>query len=72
MKKKYVDMEVGKKEKQEIEKLRAMYTDEELFQQLSQSIAPEIFGLDSVKKSLLLLLAGGVTKIANDNLKIRG
>ena len=45
MKKKYVDMEVGKKQKEEIEKLRAAYTDHELFQLLSQSIAPEIFGL---------------------------
>jgi DNA replicative helicase MCM subunit Mcm2 (Cdc46/Mcm family) len=29
---------------------------------MSNSIAPEIFGMGLVKKALLLLMAGGVTK----------
>jgi DNA replication licensing factor MCM7 len=40
---------------------------------MAKSIAPEIYGLEHVKKSLLLLMTGGVTKITEeDNLKIRG
>lgn len=40
---------------------------------MSKSIAPEIYGLENVKKSLLLLMTGGVTKVTKtDNLKIRG
>jgi DNA replication licensing factor MCM7 len=33
-----------------------------LFARLANSIAPEIFGLETVKKALLLLMVGGVTK----------
>jgi DNA replication licensing factor MCM7 len=40
---------------------------------MARSIAPEIYGLENVKKSLLLLMTSGVTKITQgDNLKIRG
>ena len=46
--------------------------DDEMFEKLARSIAPEIYGLTDVKKSLLLLMAGGVTKVTNDNMKIRG
>ncbi|KAF8891198.1 MCM-domain-containing protein [Infundibulicybe gibba] len=43
-----------------------------LYTKLSQSIAPEIYGHEDVKKALLLLLIGGVTKITADGMKIRG
>jgi DNA replication licensing factor MCM7 len=33
-----------------------------LFKRLAASIAPEIYGMEHVKKALLLLMAGGVTK----------
>lgn len=39
---------------------------------LARSIAPEIFGHLDVKKALLLLLIGGVTKEVGDGMKIRG
>jgi len=39
---------------------------------MSKSIAPEIFGMENVKKALLLLMVGGVTKVTEDNLRIRG
>jgi len=39
---------------------------------LARSIAPEIYGMDDVKKALLLLLVGGVTKEMQDGMKIRG
>ena len=43
-----------------------------MFNKLARSIAPEIYGLDYVKKALLLLMTGGVTKQTHDNVKIRG
>lgn len=43
-----------------------------MFAKLSRSIAPEIFGMDFVKKSLLLMMTGGVTKETHDNVRIRG
>ena len=42
------------------------------YQALSKSIAPEIFGMDDVKKALLLLMVGGVSKEMSDGMKIRG
>lgn len=39
---------------------------------LAKSIAPEIFGMDDIKKALLLLLVGGVDKEMDDGMKIRG
>lgn len=43
-----------------------------IFDQLAQSIAPEIYGHLDIKKALILLLAGGVTRNLSDGLKIRG
>jgi len=39
---------------------------------LARSIAPEIFGLEDVKKVLLLQLIGGVTRQQGDGMKTRG
>jgi DNA replication licensing factor MCM7 len=44
---------------------------EKFYDHLAYSIAPEIYGLTDVKKSLLLAMVGGVNKNAN-GLKIRG
>lgn len=43
-----------------------------LYEYLARSIAPEIFGHLDVKKALLLLLIGGVTKEMGDGMRIRG
>jgi len=43
-----------------------------LYVKLSQSIAPEIYGHEDVKKALLLQLVGGCTKVLDDGMKIRG
>ncbi|KAK9476497.1 MCM2/3/5 family-domain-containing protein [Lipomyces japonicus] len=43
-----------------------------VYEKLAKSIAPEIYGHDDVKKALLLLLIGGVTKEMGDGMKIRG
>ncbi|SPN96661.1 probable DNA replication licensing factor [Cephalotrichum gorgonifer] len=44
----------------------------QVYELLAKSIAPEIFGHIDVKKALLLLLIGGVTKEMGDGMKIRG
>lgn len=44
----------------------------QLYEFLSRSIAPEIFGHADVKKALLLQLIGGVTKEMGDGMRIRG
>jgi len=43
-----------------------------VYTKLAQSIAPEIYGHEDVKKALLLLLVGGVTRVMEDGMKIRG
>lgn len=45
--------------------------EQDFYNKLSSSIAPEIYGLDDVKKALLLLLVGGVDKNPA-GMKIRG
>ncbi|KKY24266.1 putative dna replication licensing factor cdc47 [Diplodia seriata] len=44
----------------------------QLYEYLSRSIAPEIYGHLDVKKALLLQLIGGVTKEMGDGMRIRG
>lgn len=43
-----------------------------MFSKLARSIAPELYGLENVKKALLLLMVGGITKETSDHLRIRG
>jgi len=47
-------------------------TDPNLYNNLARSIAPEIYGMEDVKKALLLLLIAGVTKEMIDGMRIRG
>ncbi|KAJ8246866.1 hypothetical protein GJAV_G00256230 [Gymnothorax javanicus] len=63
------DDELGIQELSE-EELRQI-TEEDFYEKLAGSIAPEIFGHEDVKKALLLLLVGGV-KQAPRGMKIRG
>jgi len=46
-------------------------SEDDFYEKLACSIAPEIFGHDDVKKALLLLLVGGVDK-SPKGMKIRG
>jgi len=46
-------------------------TEDDFYEKLASSIAPEIFGHEDVKKALLLLLVGGVDK-SPKGMKIRG
>lgn len=52
--------------------MRGKLEEQEIFNKLANSIAPEIYGMEDVKKSLLLLMAGGVTRETHDNMRIRG
>ena len=58
--------------KEMVEKLKSDTNNQEVYSLLSKSIAPEIHGLEDVKKALLLLLVGGVSKKMSDGMKIRG
>ena len=44
----------------------------QVYTRLASSICPEIFGMDEVKRALLLLMISGVTKEMVDGMKIRG
>lgn len=54
------------------DKIMDLYNQGDIYNKLAKSIAPEIYGQVDVKKILLLLLCGGVTKEIGDGLKIRG
>ncbi|EIW66034.1 hypothetical protein TREMEDRAFT_35470, partial [Tremella mesenterica DSM 1558] len=69
LKKQYHAMELTPEIEQAI---RDLQEDTNLYSRLASSIAPEIYGHDDVKKALLLLLVGGVTKSVGDGMKIRG
>lgn len=69
VKKQYSDMQLTPQITRQIQELQR---DPNLYSRLAQSIAPEIYGHEDVKKALLLLLVGGVTKSIRDGMKIRG
>ena len=71
-KKKYLEMSLTDKDKEDIEEVRANTPEDLLFEKLAKSVHPEIFGMEEVKKALLLLMIGGITKETHDKLRIRG
>lgn len=54
------------------ERVESLIAGGDVYNKLAKSIAPEIYGHLDIKKVLLLLLCGGVTKEIGDGLKIRG
>ncbi|RKP17998.1 MCM-domain-containing protein [Rozella allomycis CSF55] len=54
------------------EKINEMANTPGIYNLLSRSIAPEIYGHEDIKKALLLLMVGGVTREMDDGMKIRG
>lgn len=69
LKKQYTAMEATPEIQRRVDQLKL---DPSLYEKLALSIAPEIYGHENVKKALLLLLVGGVTKAVGDGMKIRG
>ena len=55
-----------------VTKITALSQEANIYSKLARSIAPEIYGLEDVKKSLLLMMAGGVSKVTESGMKIRG
>lgn len=53
-------------------KIEALHKEGGIYNKLALSIAPEIYGHLDVKRILLLLLCGGVTKEMGDGMRIRG
>lgn len=68
-KKPYSDISISR---DQIDEISATRSQQDLYDQLAKSIAPEIYGHLDVKKALLLMLVGGVTKEMSDGMKIRG
>lgn len=68
-KKQYENLELDEETRQRILELNS---DPNIYERLAKSIAPEIYGNLDVKKALLMLLVGGVTKEMGDGMKIRG
>ncbi|KER26590.1 hypothetical protein T265_13965 [Opisthorchis viverrini] len=60
--------DTGEPTEDEVERLR----DPEMYSLMAQSLAPEIYGHEDVKKALLLLLVGGVELAPKAGLRIRG
>ncbi|KAG0482586.1 hypothetical protein HPP92_010670 [Vanilla planifolia] len=68
-KKKYEEYELTGEEQEQIDRLAE---DGDIYNKLSKSLAPEIFGHEDVKKALLLLLVGAPHRRLSDGMKIRG
>ncbi|KAJ6798813.1 DNA replication licensing factor MCM7 [Iris pallida] len=68
-KKKYEEYELVGDEQEQIDRLAE---DGDIYNKLSRSLAPEIFGHEDVKKALLLLLVGAPHRKLSDGMKIRG
>ncbi|EGG09955.1 uncharacterized protein MELLADRAFT_95211 [Melampsora larici-populina 98AG31] len=70
LRKSYESLEMTPAVMEEINELRL--DESTIYSRLANSIAPEIFGHHDIKKILLLLLIGGVSKQVGDGMKIRG
>lgn len=57
---------------EEIQEVQEMSNDPEIFDKISRSIAPSIYGHHQIKKAIALQLFGGVRKTREDGVKSRG
>jgi replicative DNA helicase Mcm len=65
----FEELEISEEEERQIHELA---TDPEIYNKLSGSIAPSIFGYDQIKLAIALQLLGGVQKKRSDGTKSRG
>ncbi|MBI5804315.1 minichromosome maintenance protein MCM [Candidatus Pacearchaeota archaeon] len=63
MEESYEDLKMTEEDEKQIKELAA---DPDIFNKLSKSIAPSIYGFDYIKKAVLLQLFGGVRKVKSD------
>lgn len=57
---------------EEVERIKELSEEEDIFQKIADSIAPSIYGHDRVKEAVALQLFGGVKKTREDGVKSRG
>ena len=65
----YQEMRLTEDQRAQID---AMTAQGDIYSRLANSIAPEIYGHEDVKKALLLAMVGGVTRALPDGMKLRG
>ena len=65
----YDELNISEEEERQIQELSV---DKQLFEKLSESIAPSIFGYEEIKQALVLQLFGGVKKKKGDGTESRG
>jgi len=65
----FEDIDINKKDE---EKIKELAKDPKIYDKLTKSVAPSIYGHDYVKQALVLQLMGGVKKIRSDGTKTRG
>jgi len=57
---------------QDVEQFENFKRDPEIYEKLTKSIAPSIYGHPDIKKAVACLLFGGVSKKLSDVMKLRG
>ncbi|MDD5253561.1 MAG: minichromosome maintenance protein MCM [Candidatus Nanoarchaeia archaeon] len=65
----YEDVEINEKDEEEINLLSK---DKNIYEKLSKTIAPSIYGYSEIKEALILQLLGGSKKIREDGTRTRG
>jgi DNA replication licensing factor MCM7 len=65
----YQEMELTDAQRAQIDELTSQG---DIYGRLANSIAPEIYGHEDVKKALLLAMVGGPTRVLPDGMKLRG
>ncbi len=65
----FTEIEISKEEEEEIKKLA---NNPRIYEMLTKSIAPNIFGHETVKEAIVMQLFGGVKKILPNGTTIRG
>jgi replicative DNA helicase Mcm len=57
---------------EDVKQILELAADPKLFQRLSSSISPSVYGFNTIKEAILLQLFGGIKKVKSDKGKTRG
>lgn len=55
-----------------MKQLQKMSVQPNIYNQLARSISPNVYGHEDVKKAVLLMLVGGVSKVTPEGIRLRG